>query len=117
MESQNSKPIVLTQLSIIHDLSGIPVTAWERGKEPSLAGNACLTDAGLRQMFEKETESRALPVIFFENEFVFFGLLQASESVLCLGPVTRNTMKGVYAAQYYASNTWRCWAALPWNAR
>ena len=104
MESCANKNIEAAILPIIRDLSGISVTVWERGEEPSPAGDACLTDAKLRQMLEKEIEAHPLPVIFFENEFVFFGLLQASESVICLGPATRSTMTSAYSAQYSVSH-------------
>lgn len=111
---QSKLPIAdVAMFCIVHDLCGLPVFCWEQGTEVSartswgvgdMGGHPCLLDHELRNMLERSMDKREAPVLFFENEFVFFGVMRLGHMILCLGPAARTTVPAPFETQYSTSH-------------
>ena len=100
-------------LHAVHDLCGLPVFCWEQGTEVSartswgvgnMGEHPCLPDHELRIMLERGMDNRKAPVLFFENEFVYFGVMRWKQKFLCLGPAVRTPVPAQFEAQYSTSH-------------
>lgn len=100
-------------LCTVHDLCGLPVFCWEQGAELSaqtswgvgnMGEHPCLPDHELRNMLERSMDNREAPVLFFENEFVFFGVMRWNKNFLCLGPAVRTPVPAQFETQYSTSH-------------
>ena len=101
----------VAMLSIIHDLCGLPVFCWVRGCEISEetswetgsgGEHPCALDGELRNMLETCMDKHETPVLFFENEFVFYGVLCVRNRFLCIGPAVRAGVPESFMAKYCA---------------
>lgn len=113
MDNQQLHSIDVAFLSVVRDLSDLPITVWKGGEAPTVVYYPCLTDKKLRQLLEAGMKGRTAPILFFENEFVFFGVLSVEDTFISLGPAARTHVTNAYSAQYFASHNIRCSEALP----
>lgn len=100
-------------LPIIHDLSHLPIVCWHRGKDiqgesdwttENGRNHPCAANAELRCMLEDSMRGRDMPVLFFENEFVFYGVLSVGSEFVCIGPAVRENVPATFETQYSASH-------------
>ena len=101
-------------LCTVHDLCGLPVFCWEQDTEISaqtswgvgnMESHPCLSNHELRTLLEYGMDKRETPILFFENEFVFFGVMRWRQKYLCLGPVVRTPVPTTFEAQYSISHS------------
>lgn len=113
MEQNIQTDTDIAMLSIIHDLCKIPVFCWDRGTRfsaetswsiGSIEEHPCTLDEKLRSMLESSMNKRKAPVLFFENEFVYYGVMNWRQKFICLGPAVRVQVPDHFEAQYSASH-------------
>ena len=96
-------------LAVVHDLCGQPIFCWsiekgETGKAVVEQGfsHPCEADGKLRSQLEQSMANRAMPLLFFENEFVYYGVMRWEDGYACLGPAVRASVTSSFEAQYSA---------------
>ena len=113
MEQRMQTNADTAMLSIIHDLCRIPVFCWERGADlsaetgwgiGSVEEHPCKLDDDLRSMLESSMKKREAPVIFFENEFVYYGVMNWQQKFICLGPAVRVQVSSRFETHYSTSH-------------
>ena len=113
MTENNSVFADKTTLSIVCDLSSLPIVCWQQGASAqsicafgieNITDYPCIVDADLRSMLEESVNGWNAPVLFFENEFVFYGVFCVGNEYLCLGPAARIHVTAQFEDQYAASH-------------
>lgn len=93
---------------LISDQSGLPCALWEQGRvedtlrifpEAEKTQHPLLSDPALAPVLEASCKADT-PVIYLENEYVFWGLLRTENMSAAIGPVSRNTVSADYEVLY-----------------
>lgn len=101
----------LTFLGIVSDLSKLIAVLWlsEKGEDlfhwvgTDTVEHPCICDEPFRKALEENFRPDR-PSIFFENEYVFYGLVQIGAFHIALGPAVRNAASPEYAHKYFAGH-------------
>lgn len=96
-------------LAIICDIMGIPIAVWQLASEekPVLIfparkdgyyDHSC-SDKNLRKQIENEL-TQEFPMLWFEDEMVYFGICKGNDLIIAIGPSVRNEVNDAYQAMY-----------------
>lgn len=96
-------------LAIICDIMGIPIAVWQSvseekptlifpAREDGYYDHSC-SDKNLRKQIENDF-TQEFPVLWFENEMVYFGICKGNDIIIAIGPVVRNEVNNEYQAMY-----------------
>ena len=96
-------------LAIICDIMGIPIAVWQSASEekPVLIyparkdgyyDHSC-SDKNLRKQIENEF-TQEFPMLWFEDEMVYFGICKGNDMIIAIGPAVRNEVNDAYQAMY-----------------
>lgn len=97
----------LVFLDIVSDLSKLAAVLWLPGREDDtfqwISGGAtehpCICDENLREALEANC-CTGRPSIYFETDYVFYGLMQVGGFYVVLGPAVRNTASKEFTLKY-----------------
>lgn len=96
----------LYPIQILYDIFQIPFVYWnerERFCQPDEKScqSPVMCDDALRTALEKLCDSSRFPMIYLEDELVFYGNFRGCEKqYFCLGPVSRITIGGMRVEEY-----------------
>lgn len=101
----------LVFLEIVSDLSKLAAVLWLHGREEDtfqwISGGAaehpCVCDEAFRKTLEANCRADR-PGIYFENDYVFYGLMQVGGFCIALGPSVRNAASKEYIQKYSAEH-------------
>ena len=97
----------ISYFQIVSDISVLPISLWMKETVDMtffwISSNAethpCKADDELRGKLE-EASLTDRPSIFFENEYVFYGVMRIGKYCIAVGPASRNAVTQEYENQY-----------------
>ncbi len=98
-------------LAVVRDLCSQPIFCWSTEKADTSKtavhqgfSHPCEVDGKLCSQLEQSMANRSTPVLFFENEFVYYGVMRWADGYACLGPAVRTSVTKSFEAQYSAGH-------------